>query len=126
MNEDLVDRDLAARLAPLIPDVADDGFTRSVMTSLPSRKPVTAVRSSRLARLQPLLLAAAGVLAFGLIFILAGGEFVDPTPVAEQAFPAAGAFGPASVSVLLESHLYTIVAAAICAATLLIPQILEE
>ena len=35
MNEDLVDRDLAARLALLIPDVADDGFTRSVMTSLP-------------------------------------------------------------------------------------------
>ena len=126
MNEDLVDRDLAARLALLIPDVADDGFTRSVMTSLPSRKPVTAVRSSPLARLQPLLLAGAGVLAFGLIFILAGGEFPAPTPLAERAFPAAGAFGPASVSVLLESHLYTAVAAAICAATLLIPQILEE
>ena len=126
MNEDLVDRDLAARLTLLMPDVADDGFTRSVMISLPSRKPVKAVRSSPLPHLQPLLLAGAGAFAFGLILILAGGQFADATSLAERAFPAVDAFGPAPFSALLESHLYTAVAAAICAATLLIPQILEE
>lgn len=126
MNASLIDRDLAARLGRHLPDVADDGFTSSVMAALPTRAPAAPARQRTFVLLPNLLLAGAGLLACVLMVVLGGGEMASAAPLAERALPAMQGFELARLSVLLDAHLYTILAAALCAATMLVPQVLED
>ena len=54
------------------------------------------------------------------------GEMASAAPLAERTLPTLEGLELTRLSVLLESHLYTIVAAALCAATMLVPQVLED
>jgi len=126
MNDSLIDRDLATRLGRQVPDVADDGFTHSVMAALPARAPAAPARPRAFAGFQNLLLVAAGVLACVLVVVLGGGEMASAAPLAERTLPTLEGLELTRLSVLLESHLYTSVAAALCAATMLLPQVLED
>lgn len=132
MAEDDIDLDpgLARRLAALNPDVADDGFTANLMMALPERAPPrpAAVKAPSPAN-WPFALAAALALAL-LAGLLGSGGAPEPELLTklDAASTSARALGGAlgDLRSLFETHLYTLVAAALCAATLLAPQLLED
>lgn len=134
MATDDLDQDprLAQRLAALHPDVADDGFTASLMARLPAQAPAKQpARAARPPAAWPIAVAAAFALTVLALLAGSGGEApVDAGLAArlDAASTTARAAGDllGELPALFETHLYTLVAAALCAATLLAPQLLED
>jgi hypothetical protein len=128
MSEHDVDPQLASALRTLHPDLPDDGFTAALRARLVPRAAPRAVDPG--AGEGPWLLAIAAGLVLGawLALALGGGTPVEAPPVPELATlgDRAAEWARLGITALLESHLYTVVAAGICAFTLLTPVLLED
>jgi hypothetical protein len=127
-----LDPGLARRLAALHPDVEDDGFTTSLMAALPARttghRP-TATAGAPVA--WPAAIAATLALAVLVLLFATGAEApAEPGLLTrlDTASTTARDLGGLleALPALFETHFYTLVAGAVCAATLLAPQLLED
>ena len=132
MSEHDVDPQLARALRALHPDVPDDGFTAALRARLvPGAVPGTVPRTADPAAGEgPWLLAIAAGLVLGawLALALGGSSPVEAPAAAEIATlgDRAAEWTRAATAGLLQSHLYSLVAAGICAFTLLTPVLLED